>query len=164
MVVVDSSALIPLARIGRLSLLCQVFEKVHTPKHVYKETVLQGKGKRGTSILKEAFNTWIATETVADPLPKEIAELEGIATPDASVIVMAERHEDMLLANDKALIQVARSRGVQCYWLTTFLLHCVRRDILSTKEGKQFLHDLIQEDMTLSTKVYARLLQEIEEA
>lgn len=90
-----------------------------------------------------------------------IAELEGIAVPDVAVIIMAERHKDVLLVNDKALIQVARSRGVQCYWLTTFLLHCVRRDVLSAKEGKQFLHDLIQEGMMLSTKVYARLLQKI---
>lgn len=163
MVVVDSSALIPLARIGRLALLRDAFEKIQTPKQVYKETVLQGKGKRGASTLKESFASWIATAKMKHRHIQEIAELEGIESTDASVIVMAEKYAGILLANDKALIQVARSRGVNCYWVTTFLLQCVRREIISPKEGQRFLHDLIREGMNLSTKVYARLLEELEE-
>lgn len=46
--VLDSSALITLARIGRLDLLRQVAGTVHIPEAVYEEVVQAGQGRHGS--------------------------------------------------------------------------------------------------------------------
>lgn len=44
-----------------------------------------------------------------------VATMEGIAVADASVILLAEANEEVLLANDRGLVEVARSHGVKCW-------------------------------------------------
>ena len=117
MVVVDSSALIPLAWIGRLDLVSSAFDEVQTAQEV-REEVLTG-GKRGTATLDE-FLTDVAVHGTPDTAD-EVAAMEGIAVADASVILLAEADEEILLANDRGLIEVARSHGVECFWVTTLL-------------------------------------------
>ncbi len=46
--VLDSSALITLARIGRLDLLRQLTTTVHIPEAVYDEVVQVGQGRHGS--------------------------------------------------------------------------------------------------------------------
>lgn len=162
MVVVDSSALIPLARTGRLNLIRKAFEKAKTTREVYKETVEQGKGKQGTSELKTAFDTWLQIEKTDEEGAEEVSQLEGIEKADAGIILLAEKESEKLLANDRALIQVARSRNVNCYWLTTLLLKCIKEEIINKGEGKDILYELVKEGMNLQNRVYARILKEIE--
>jgi hypothetical protein len=48
--------------------------------------------------------------------------MEGIAVTDASVLLLTEGGKEIRLANDRRLIEVARSYGVECWWMTTLLL------------------------------------------
>jgi len=59
MVVVDSSALIPLARVGRLDLIPAVFETIATTEAVAREVVVEGKP--GAAALEE-FLSGAATQ------------------------------------------------------------------------------------------------------
>lgn len=153
MVVVDSSALIPLSWIGRLDLIDSVFEEIRTTEAVRDEVLTEGK--RGTAELKSFLENVQVHET---PEPAEdVANLEGIAVADASVILMAEDGEHILLANDKALIEVARTHGVECWWLTTLLLKCTKEGIISSDEATDVLYDLVDAGMNLHPKVYAQV-------
>lgn len=110
MVVVDSFALIPLAWVGRLELVSTAFDEIRTTELVQNEVLTEGK--RGTAAL-DTFLVDIpihGTPAAAD----DVAVMEGIAVADASVILLAEADEEILLANDKGLIEVARSHGVNC--------------------------------------------------
>jgi predicted nucleic acid-binding protein len=82
------------------------------------------EGKRGTAALEE----FLAKVAVHDTPTRaeEVASMEGIAVADASVILLAEDDEKILLANDKGLIAVARSHGVECWWVTTLLLSATK--------------------------------------
>jgi predicted nucleic acid-binding protein len=111
MVVVDSSALIPLARVGRLDLITTVFEDVRTTGDV--RDVALAEGKRGTASLS-SFLDDVAICAVPNDA-EDVASLEGITVADASVILLAEDGEEVLLANDKGLIEVARAHGVDCW-------------------------------------------------
>lgn len=161
MVVVDSSALIPLARAGRLSLIQKVYDEIYAPEEVYEETVKEGEGKPGTAELKEFFEG-VEIEEADSKKSKEIAKMEGIAQADVSVVLMAEERNNILLANDKGLIEFARLRGVDCHWTTTLLLLAVKREIVSKGEGKEILYDLVDGGMNLKNKIYARILKEID--
>ena len=111
MAVVDSSARIPLARVARLDLLATTFDQIHTSEDVKAEVLTAGK--RGTAALDSFLDDAIIHETPSEAA--EVASLEGIAKADASVILLAEDGEEILLANDKGLIEVAQSHGVECW-------------------------------------------------
>jgi len=159
MVVVDSSALIPLAWVGRLDLVSTAFEEVRTTELVRREVFTEGK--RGTAALDE----FLGSVAVHDPpaAADDVASMEGIAVADASVVLLAEGDEDLLLANDKGLIEVARSHGVECWWVTTLLLRSVKEGDLTADEATDVLYDLVDEGMNLHPKVYAQVQRKLGE-
>jgi predicted nucleic acid-binding protein len=158
MVVVDGSTLIPLAWVGRLELLHTVFERVETTTEVRDEVLVEGE--RGTAALESFLQDVTVHETTDDA--ERLARLEGVALGDASVVLLAEEGDARLLANDRGLIEVARSRGVDCWWVTTLLLKCVKDGHLSRDEASDVLYDLVDEGMNLSPKVYTRVQREFE--
>jgi hypothetical protein len=83
--------------------------------------------------------------------------MEGIAVADASVILLAEDDEGILLANDKGLIEVARSHGVECWWVTTLLLSATKEGTLTAEAAIDLLYDLVDEGMNLHPKVYSQV-------
>lgn len=159
MAIVDSSALTPLARTGNLSLITQAFSRVETTEDVYRETVEEGG--RGASTIKEFLEN-DATIHESDAETETVAEAEGIAGADASLLLLAEEGDWTLLTNERPLIQVARARNVETYWVTTLLLRCVKDDHLTPEEGKRALYDLVDAGMNLSGKVYATIQKKIE--
>lgn len=158
MAVVDSSALIHLARINRLSLLKEFFGKARITKEVYDEV----KEGRGASEIDEACKTWIEVSNYPAGRRDELSRLEGIEQADASVLLLAQKENAILLCNDYALVTAARSKGIVCWWTTGFLLRCLKKGILSKKEAKQALSDLIESGMRLSNEVYSAILKDID--
>jgi len=159
MVVVDSSALIPLAWVGRLGLIPTAFDEVRTTEEVRAEVLAEGK--RGTAALADFLADVAIHDTPARA--EDVASMEGIAVADASVILLAEEDEEILLANDKGLIEVARSHGVECWWVTTLLLSCTKNGDLTADEATDLLYDLVNEGMNLHPKVYAQVQKRFRE-
>ena len=159
MVVVDSSALIPLAWVGRLELIPAVFDDVRTTT-IFEDEVLV-EGKRGVGAL-ERFLEEVSIVDVPSRA-EDVAAMEGIAVGDASVVLLAAAEDEPLLANDRALIGVARSHGVDTRWVTTLLLLCVKDDVLSGEEANDVLYDLVSEGMNLSPQVYVRVQRMLED-
>ncbi len=157
MVVVDSSALIPLAWVGRLDLVTTTFDDVGVPEAVRTEVLAEGK--RGTAALEGFLDDVAVRETPAGA--EEVADLEGVAVADASVVLLADHGEDVLLANDRGLIEVARSHGVDCWWVTTLLLTATKEGTLTADEATDVLYDLVDEGMNLHPQVYARVQQRL---
>ncbi|MDZ5811687.1 hypothetical protein U4E84_10070 [Halorubrum sp. AD140] len=159
MVLVDSSALVPLAWVGRLDLVSTIFDDIRTTEEVRAEVLIEGK--RGTAALDEFLEGVAVHDTPARA--DEVASMEGIAVADASVILLAEDYEDILLANEKGLIEVARSHGVECWWVTTLLLSCTKEGDLTADEATDVLYDLLNEGMNLHPKVYAKVQKKLQE-
>lgn len=157
MVVVDSSALIPLAWVGRLDLISTAFDEIRTTEEIRAEVLTEGK--RGTAALDE----FLADAAIHDTPARadDVASMEGIAVADASVILLAENDEEILLANDKGLIEVARSHGIECWWVTTLLLSCTKNGDLTVDEATDLLYDLVDEGMNLHPKVYSQVQKKL---
>lgn len=160
MAVVDSSALINLVRIGRLDLLKRYFGKIKITKNIYEEI---STGKTGVSGFKDACEDWIIIKE-SENLKSidKISGMEGIEKADTSVILLAKEINEILIANDYALIIVAKSKNIKCWWLTTFLLNCLKKKIITKNETKQILFDLIKSGMRLNNIVYTEILREID--
>lgn len=159
MVVVDSSALIPLARVGRLELIPTVFDEIRTTPDVRDEVLI--KGKRGTAALSDFFEDVAIREPPDDA--SDVAVLEGITVADAGVVLLADAGETVVLANDKGLIEVARSHGVECWWVTTLLLKCTKKRELTGTEATEVLYDLVDAGMNMSPNVYAQVHRQLQE-
>lgn len=159
MVVVDSSALIPLAWVGRLDLVSSTFDELRTTEDVRGEVVVSGK--RGTAPLDAFIDEVSVHETPPDA--DEVASLEGIALADASVIRLATDSEEALLANDKGLLEVARSHGIEGWWVTTLLLKCTKEGVVPAEEATDILYDLVDEGTNLHPKAYVRVQKELRE-
>jgi predicted nucleic acid-binding protein len=161
MVVVDSSVLIPLLRIGKLPLLKSFFGKIDITREVYEEINV---GTLGLSEFEEACGKWIIILSKKFKNTNQIAKSENIEQADASVILLAKSKETILLSNDYALIIVAKNKGIKCWWATTFILRCLQKRIIKKKEAKQILLGLIKSGMRLDNEVYAAILDEIDKS
>lgn len=159
MVVVDSSALIPLSWVGRLDLISATFDEIRTTEHVSEEVLTEGK--RGTATLRSFLDDVAICDT--PPEAEEVASLEGVAVTDASVILLAADGEDVLLANDKGLIEVARTHGVECWWVTTLLLKSTKEGVLTSAEAVDVLYDLVNSGMNLHPQVYSKVQRKLRE-
>ncbi|MFC7155785.1 hypothetical protein ACFQPA_09990 [Halomarina halobia] len=159
MVVVDSSALIPLAWVGRLDLVTDAFDDLRTTEMVREEVLVTGKP--GTIALESFLEDVSVEETPPDA--ERVAEVEGIAAADASVILLADTPNEVLLANDKGLIEVARIHGVECWWVTTLLLKCAKDGDVTSDEATDVLYDLVDEGMNLHPRVYVRVQRRLQE-
>lgn len=159
MVVLDSSALIPLARVGCLDLVLAAYEELRTVEGVESEVLVPGKP--GTAALESFLDDVEVRETPTDA--EYVAELEGVAETDAAVVLLAADLDDRILANDRGLIVVARSHDIEHDWVTTLLLHCTSRGILSAEEANDVLYELVDVGMTLDPKVYVRIQKELGE-
>ena len=159
MLVVDSCVLIHLSKIGRLELLTA--DECCTTDDVYRETVIEGY--RGKSQISEAFKNWLIRKSVDTASAQKIATEEQIEEADASLILLAEQVHGTLLTNDKALITVARSRGISCLWLTSFLLTLNKEKKISREEALEILYDLVQSGLKIEARIYALLERKLKE-
>lgn len=163
MVVVDSSVLIPLSKIGMLDLIKAIFEEVITTEYIYRKVVEEGKGMKGTWKIKESFEQWISIKNVDRKMAEKVAELEGVTTADASLLILADDTSSELLTNDRALIMIAKTRNIEYYWLTSLLLKSTKEGKLKVEEAKTILCDLVDVGMNLTPQVYSQILKKLDE-
>ena len=132
MVVVDSSAIIPLIKIGRLDLIKKLFTKVIIPSAVWEEVVEEGK-KEGRPLgeFEKGKDVWFKVENIQED------------EADAAVVNLAKKKKDILLTNDAAVYYTGISSNVKSWWLTTLLLVCVKKKKISKEEAEYILLELV---------------------
>ena len=160
MIAIDSPPLIHLSKIGRLDILGS-YELI-TTESVREEVIIEGKA--GVSRLKELFKRIEVVNLSEKDIDtaSSIAKTEGVHQADAELLLLANRKNCSLLTNDRAFVLVARSSGIKVWWVTTLILNLVREKKLSKEVGKDILDDLIMSGMKIETRVYIRILREIE--
>ena len=159
MVIVDTSVLIPLLKIGKINLLKKFFNKIIITKEVEKEIET---GKIGVSEFEEANKLWIEIKEENSEKEEKLANVEDIEKTDASIILIAKDQKDIILSNDYALITVAKSKNIECWWLTTFIIKILKKKIITKKEAKEIMSDLIKAGMRLKNEIYVAILDEID--
>ena len=113
LVISDTSALIHLAAIGRLTLLKDLYQQITLPSAVWKEAVEEGKGKSGTAEIEMARQLgWIE---VASPNNGPLVSLlqRDLDEGESEAIALAiERHADLILLDETDARQVAERYGL----------------------------------------------------
>lgn len=99
-IIADSSALILLARIGRLELTRALAARVVVPQAVWTEVTVARADAPGARTVADA--TWIEVRVVAAPAVQPLLSLVGQGEAEALVLAGSERDAVLLLDNARA--------------------------------------------------------------
>ncbi|MGB9921018.1 MAG: DUF3368 domain-containing protein [Moorellales bacterium] len=112
-VVADSSTLISLASIGRLSLLREFHGKILIPPAVWREVVLEGRGRPGASEVRQAQQAgWVE---VAEPSDRSFVVMlrRELDDGEAEAIALArEKKAEVVLLDETDARRIAEVLGI----------------------------------------------------
>lgn len=153
--VLDSSALITLARIGRLHVLSQLADEVHIPDAVYQEIVVHGQGRPGSAAVHEA--TWIVRHHVIDQATVDQLSAR-LGRGEAEAIVLAqELNADALILDDSTARKTATSMGRRIIGLLGLLVHAKERRVIKTI--RPLMDDLLAAGFFVEPLLYRTILR-----
>jgi len=155
-VVVDASALITLARIGRLNILREVADQVYIPEAVYGEVVGSGKDRPGSVEVAQA--SWISRRRVGDHAT--VARLrEEIGRGEAEAIVLArEIGADFVILDDASARRIAEKEGDKVSGLLGFLIAAKERGVVQAL--KPILDEMIAIGFFVDDPLYESILRQ----
>jgi predicted nucleic acid-binding protein len=152
-VVSNSTPLIALSRINKLSLLKEYFGEIYIPQEVYEEVVTRGGYLFGADEVASA--EWIKVETVKNRIAVESLSI-ALDKGEAEAIVLAREKDGMLLIDEGDGRRTAESLGLKITGTVGILL-------LASADGqldfKKTLDELIAVGFRLSEKEYKRILR-----
>ncbi len=127
-VIVDSSCLIGLSKIGKLEILHQIFGKIIIPDAVYHEVVVRGKGKAGAEEVKRA--DWIENKKVKNELAVR-AFRTYLGFGESEVIVLANEYKaDFIILDDWKARQTAEELNLPIIGTIAILQKAAEKGII----------------------------------
>ena len=155
-VVVNSSPLIALSRIKKLTLLKTLFNEIQIPSAVYEEVVIQGRGRCGTNEIESA--KWIKTKEIKNKSHVNYL-LETLDEGEAEVLILAEE-----LNADWAIIDEPKARisavliGLKVIGTVGIIL--LAKELCVIKNVKHILDSLRKNNFRISDNICKWALHE----
>lgn len=147
MIIVDTSVISSLAKIGELKLLKE-FSDVWTTASVVEEVVDSDISSIVES-LSRALNDWLEVSTVVDiDSIRMIQEnYPSLSYVDSSLIVFCQKNDAVLLTDDRRMLEVAEKElEIDTYDLCEILLALKNKDVISSKEIGDIIERLKKKD------------------
>ncbi|MEA1904655.1 MAG: DUF3368 domain-containing protein [Candidatus Hadarchaeota archaeon] len=161
----DSTCIIYLAKVGKLDLPKAVYGKVLVPGGVYDETVRQGKEKGfiDAEIIEKAVKEGlIGVRELSKAQKREAKHLRSLAAigkGEAEAIILAKDSKSDLVMDDAVALGVARLHGLDTLWTTTLILKAVHRGLITKREGREIIEELVAAGYRLAEDVLVELLR-----
>ena len=169
-VVVDSTVLIYLSKIDRLSLLDESFSEVVVPEAVHDEVVVEGleHGYSDALAVDEAEFLYVEEATEATEATEErVQKLRSSANLgrgecEAIAVALDETREDVdyFLSDDRSARKTAESLGVEVGGTIYVLLRSLKRDVISLGKYEKSLERLADTDFRMRASLYRRAVEE----
>jgi len=168
-VVSNTSPLIWLSKVGKISLLKELFVEITVPEEVYKEAVengLSGGFSDGLAV-KECFDQgWIKVATLTDA---EIIQCQKIMKLNLEIdlgevqaIVLARRKKALLLMDESSGRAFAQSLGLDVRGVLYIVILSLREKKLTNKEAKETVYTLISKGFRVEARLLIRVLRALE--
>lgn len=164
-IVSNSTPLIYLSKISRLDLLKKLFGTVIIPSEVYQEVVIKGQeeGYVDANIIENAIRSgWIKVKPVKKQ-KENLKEFREIHQGEIAVInLYFSEKADIVLMDEACVRQVARSFGLNVRGTVYVLLLARSKKLITTKQTKKLLEELIRVGFRLSPEIYSRIINEMD--
>lgn len=154
MIVSNSTVLIFLAKIGKLSLLKELFEEVLIPVEVFTEVVIRGKENQHPDafIVENAVEAgWIHVKEI-----EAIGKLKefGIDTGEAQAISLSMSLLVPVLLDQTHARNAAKALGLKPRGTLFVLLAALRKKLLTSEDYQDSLEALVKSGFRMSDEVY----------
>ena len=161
-VVNNSSPLIWLAKIGRLTLLKTLFGGIAIPRRVYEEAALRKQSADAVLIGKAVEEGWIKTSEEKVEGSEALAGVTGIHLGEAEAILRAQKLGTELIIDEREASVTAQMFGVRPIGTVAVLLLALARDQMTPQEFRGCLDGLLASGFWLTVDVYNKVLEEAE--
>lgn len=166
-VVSDSTPLIYLAKIGRLNIIRDVFQKIYIPEAVFEEAVTQGKelNMSDAFIIEKAVGIWIIKEQVEPKVDAEFRFLDTntkLGSGEKEALKLCKQLNAVyFIADDREARRVSRILNIKPIGTCGILVQTFRQASITEGEALQILDDLVKVGFRISSAVYRRILDEL---
>ena len=158
-----------LSKIGRITLLKELFDKVIIPEEVYKEAVERGlqEGFSDALVLKEAVDDgWIKTSKLNTREVALCRKIMGhafeIHLGEAQAIILARRIDLLLLIDESSGRTFAEAWGLKAKGTLYVMLSALRNGFMNSNEAKETVLSLVVKGFRIEPSLLARIIREIE--
>lgn len=154
MIVSNSTVLIYLAKIGKLSLLKEFFREVLIPPEVFAEVVIRGKEQEHPDafiVEKAVKDGWIC---IKDIEAAELLENFGIDPGEAQAISLAQSLDVPILLDQTHARNAAKALGLRPRGTLFVLLAALRKKLLTSEDYQDSLAELVKAGFRMSDEVY----------
>lgn len=160
-IVSNASALINLARIGKLELLRQLYGELIVPEAVWQEVVVTGTGQPGADEIKTA--SWIKTGAVTNRHLVQALQQDLDAGEAEAIALALEIEAELLLMDEHLGRETARHLGLRYTGLIGVLIEAKHKRLIhAVKPHLDALRDIA--GFRVSEALYQRILQDEGEA
>jgi len=159
-VVSNSSPLIWMAKIGKLTLLKTVFGVIVVPRKVYEEATLDKQSADSVLISKAVEDGCLEVSEEKMEEARVLADRCGVHLGEAEAILLAQKLGTELIIDEREGSVTAQIFGVRPLGTIAVLLLALGRGRLTHDGFKECLDSLIASGFWLSVDVYNRALGE----
>jgi predicted nucleic acid-binding protein len=151
-VVSNSTALIGLAKIGKIYLLREIFSRIYIPEEVYKEVTEAGRNRPGSDAIRNA--EWIETKIVEDRTQVNLL-MASLDEGEAEVLALSkELRADLILLDEEKARKSAVIAGFEVMGLLGVLVIAKNLGLI------EIISPLIEELKNKSFRISDRVIAE----
>ncbi len=167
----NTSPLIWLSKIGKLTLLRDLFHEILITEEVYKEAVERGlqDGFSDALVIKEAVDqSWIIIskldENEGAQCKKIMKHAFEIHMGEAQAIVLAHKMGagTLLLMDESSGRAFAEAWGLKVKGVLYVIMSALRCQLLNDEEAKEIVLTLVRRGFRIEPKLLARVIEEID--
>ncbi len=155
----NASPLIYLAKVGRISILKELFQEIMIPHEVLNETCGLQDSPDAIVISSAVKEGWIQSIDITNKDAALIAKSSGIDFGEATAILLAKEKNALLLIDDKMGRSAAEILGVRCLGTLGVLLQALSNSNLNFSDFIATLDQMIDLGFRLDSKVYGQVLK-----
>ena len=163
--ILDSSPLIPLAKIGRLDLLEELEDQCIIPTRVHQEVVTDGieEGYTDAHRIQHAIDDGIIEVREIDEtdLFEHLSTIPSISETDASVLALTKQLDGIAVMDETAGRDIADTEGIQTRGTAYLMLLLVKQEVIQPEEGQEVIDALIENGWYCSTEFYSKITDKI---
>lgn len=167
-VISDSTPLIWLSKIGRISLLEKLYNEVVIPTEVYNEVITIGlkQGYSDAYVVKDCIEKgWIKVKTLDTEQTERshmiLEHADELHLGEIQAIILAKAHNTLLLIDESSGRAFAETWGLKVHGTIYIILRGLRNSILTKEEATTVIHNLVEKGFRIEPSLILWVLKEI---
>ncbi len=167
LLVLNSTPLIYLAKVGQVYLIWKLKADKITSKSVKHEVVDKGraKGVPEAEALSKLFDEEVVRilEPTNESFLKSLLAIRGLAVADAEVLALAKEQRAVAIIDDKLARNVAKVNSISCAGTAQLLISAVEENLITKKQARSSLDQMIAQGWRCGPEDYAGILRKFDE-